>query len=254
VSIARGVLCAACVLVCAGCGPRMDLGSDVLWSSDLESGDLSEWASAPGGGPVADPVGGLIEVAAGLSHSGTHAIKLTNSANMDSDGPGVYRELARPGELYYSIWYYLPSSYTTISQWTIQKFRTSSPTPDVLSENLDLNLRSLPGGQLALYVFSHDPQYLQAPLGDPVPFVPIARWFQIEVLFRPAADTSGSLVIFLDGKRVYDLENRRTAGGSDIFWTPCNIGTDVEPMPAVIYLDDAAISQSRVGPQGVTRK
>jgi hypothetical protein len=231
----------------------MDLGSNVLWSSDLETGDLSEWTAAPGGGPVPDPAGGLIEVVAGLSHSGTHAIKLTNSANMETDGPGVYRELVGPPELYYSVWYYLPVANTTITQWTIQKFRNRTADPTVLSENLDLDLRTLPGGQVVLYVFSHDPAYLQAPLADPVPFVPVARWFQIETLYRPASDLSGKLVVYLDGKLVYDLENRRTTGGDDIVWTPCNVGTDIEPMPAVLYLDDAAISLSRVGPQGVTK-
>jgi hypothetical protein len=235
------------------CGPRMDLGSNVLWSSDLESGDLSEWTAAPGGGPVADPAGGLIEVVAGLSHSGTHAIKLTNAANMETDGPGVYRELLAPPELYYSVWYYLPSAYQTVTQWTIQKFRTRTPDPTVLSENLDLDLRTLPDGEVLLYVFSHDPQYLQAALPDPVPFVPVARWFQIEVLFRPAMDTSGRVVIYLDGKLAYDLENRRTVGNQDVVWTPCNIGTDIEPMPSVLYLDDAAISLSRVGPTGVVK-
>ena len=245
--VLAGALCAA------ACGPRMDLGSNVLWSSDLERGDLSEWTAAPGGGPVPDPMGGLIEVVAGLSHSGTHAIKLTNSANMDSDGPGVFRELIAPPELYYSIWYYLPSAYVTNTQWTIQKFRTRTPDGTMLSENLDLDLRTLPGGQVALYVFSHDPQYLQSPLADPVPFVPVARWFQVEVLFRPATDASGRLVVYLDGDPVYDLGNRRTAGTNDIVWTPCNIGTDIQPAPSVVYVDDAAISLSRVGPAGVTR-
>jgi polysaccharide lyase-like protein len=267
--------------LCA-CGPELDLGSDVLWATDHETGDLSGWYAAPLGGIQPDTSMSPVEIAAGPAHSGRYSLKLTDVAQDDMIGPGVYRELVAPPDAYYSVWYYIPRPYQTKSQWTIMKFRARSDSdPTVISHGHDLNLRTLPGGQVILYVYSHDPTYLQAPLADPPAIVPVETWFQIEALYRPRTDETGKLLVWLNGRLVYDLENRRTAGSDDVLWTPCNIGEDVEPLgspsdepgaggaggaggeagapstggasarvPPELYVDDAAISLKRVTPAG----
>jgi len=145
----------------------------------------------------------------------------------------------------------VPRLYQTNSQWTIQKFQSRSDTdPEQIGHGHDLNLRTLPGGQVVLYVFSHDPAYLQAPLADPPAFVPIETWFQIEVFYRPRTDETGQISVWLDDRLVYDLRDRRTAGSDDVLWTPCNIGEDIQPAPPRLYLDDAAISLVRVTRDG----
>jgi hypothetical protein len=265
--------------LCA-CGPKLQVGSDILWSTSNETGDLSDWYAPPAGGLFMSPV----DIAEGPAHTGRYSLKFTDAAESDTIGPGVYRELISPPDAYYSVWYYIPRLYQTNSQWTIMKFRArSDDDPNVISHGHDLNLRTLPGRQVILYVYSHDPTYLQAPLADPPAFVPVETWFQIETLYRPRTDETGRLLVWLDDRLVYDLENRRTAGSDDVLWTPCNIGEDVEPLdspsasdggagasgeggvageagapssdvspriPPELYIDDAAISLERVTRSG----
>ncbi|HKO49695.1 MAG TPA: hypothetical protein VJV79_18325 [Polyangiaceae bacterium] len=235
----------------AACGPTLDVGSDVMWATDHESGELDDWYAEDGGGLLRDSANSTVVIADETAHSGRYSLELTNLAMSDSEGPAIYRELQAPPDAYYSAWYFLPRLYQTNSQWTIQKFRSRLDSdPEAISHGHDLNLRTLPGGQIVLYVFSHDPAYLQAPLADPPAFVPVETWFQIEVFYRPRTDESGRILIWLDDRLVYDLEDRRTTGSNDLLWTPCNIGLDIQPAPPVLYLDDASISLTRVTRNG----
>jgi hypothetical protein len=253
-SSSRPVLCSALLLcgpLAAGCSPTLDLGSNVIWATDHESAGLSDWDSDGNGDIVQDSTLGTVELADGIAHSGRYSLKMTDLAMSDTDGPGTYRELQAPPDAYYSAWYYLPQSYQTNSQWTIQKFRSRSDSdPTAISHGHDLNLRALPGGQVILYVFSHDPAYLQAPLADPPAFVPVETWFQIEVFYSPRTDETGKILVWLNDRLVYDLEDRRTTGSDDVVWNPCNIAEDIEPSPPVLYLDDAGISLARVTSKG----
>ena len=251
----------ALALLTAGCGPTLDVGSNVMWATDHESGELNDWYADGKGGLLLDSANSTVEVADGLAHSGRYSLKLTDLAMSDVNGPGIYRELQSPPDAYYSAWYYLPRLYQTNSQWTIQKFRSrldsnsnsnsnSDSDSTAISHGHDLNLRTLPGGQVVLYVFSHDPAYLQAPLADPPAFVPIETWFQIEVLYSPRTDETGRILVWLNDRLVYDLEDRRTTGSDDVVWNPCNIGEDIQPAPPILYLDDAGISLVRVTREG----
>jgi len=248
------VLCSALLLLvplATGCGPTLDIGSNLIWATDHESGTPDDWTADGQGGLFSDSTIGPAEIAEGPAHSGKYSLKLTDLAMSDTDGPGVYRELKSPPDAYYSAWYYLPGPYQTNSQWTIQKFRWRLDSdPTVISQGHDLNLRTLPGGQVVLYLFSHDPAYLQAPLADPPAFVPIGAWFQIEVLYSPRTDETGRILVWLDDRLVYDLEDRRTAGSANVIWNPCNVGEDIQPSPPILYLDDAAISLVRVTRDG----
>jgi hypothetical protein len=235
----------------SACGPKLDLGSNVLWATNHEKGNVSDWLLAPGGGVSTDTTTGTVEVVAGPAHSGRYSLELIDLATSDDDGPYVYRELVSPPDAYYSAWYYIPRQYVTNSQWTIQEFRFRSDSDGtVIARGHDLNLGALPGGQYVLTVFSHDSNYLQAPLSDPPPLIPVATWFQVETLYRSRNDDTGELKVWLDDRLVYDLENRRTGLSSDLLWTPSNIAEDVEPAPPVVYIDDAAISLERVTRSG----
>lgn len=267
-------------LALGACGSDLDLGSNLLWSTDHESGDRSGWEAAPGGGRLLDPSMSGVDVVAGPAHSGRYSLKLTDIARDDMIGPGVYRELIAAPDAYYSAWYYVPRLYQTRSQWTIMKFFLSreDTNPEAFNHGHDLNLRTLPGGQMILYIYSHNPDYLQAPLADPPAFVPVETWFHVEVLFRARADKTGKLLVWLDDRLVYDLENRITASSNNVLWGPCNVAEDVQPfgtvpdpageggaggeagasstvapatrIPPELYVDDAAISLRRVTRSG----
>ena len=235
----------------SACAPQLDVGSDLLWATDHESGELDDWYAGDGGGLLGGTADGTVKISDAVAQSGRYSLVLTDLAMSDTVGAGIYRELVSPPDAYYSAWYYLPRLYETNSQWTIQKFRSRSDAdPDAISHGHDLNLRTLPGGQVVLYVFSHDPAYLQAPLADPPAFVPVETWFQIEVFYSPRTDDTGRILVWLNDRLVYDLKDRRTTGSDDVLWNPCNIGQDIQPFPPEIYLDDAAISRVRVTRDG----
>ncbi|HEX3776419.1 MAG TPA: heparin lyase I family protein [Polyangiaceae bacterium] len=243
------VACAAC----SACAP-LDLGSNLLWSTDHESGTLNDWSSAPGGGVFEDSVNSPVQVVAGPAHSGRFSLELSDLGTSDTDGPGVHRDLETAPDAYYSAWFYLPQAYVTRSKWTIEQFLNQASTnPVVYGHDFELALRALPGGQLILFVFSHDPAYLQPPLSDPPALVPIGEWFQVEVFFRARSDESGELLVWLDDRLVYDIEDRRTLGPGDLVWTLSSVAEDVTPTPT-LYVDDAAISLSRVTTHGKLRE
>jgi len=249
-SVHRAALLLLATLMTA-CAPTLDVGSNVIWATDHESGGLEDWYADGKGGLLKDGADSPVVIVDGLAHSGRHSLEFTDLAMSDTEGPGIYRELQSPPDAYYSAWYYLPRLYRTNSQWTIQKFRSRlDSNPNAISHGHDLNVRTLPGGQVVLYVFSHDPAYLQAPLADPPAFVPVETWFHVEVFFRPRTDETGMISVWLDDRLVYDLADRRTTGSDDVLWNPCNIGEDIQPSPPILYLDDAAISLERVTRDG----
>jgi hypothetical protein len=105
--------------------------------------------------------------------------------------------------------------------------------------------------------------FLTSPLPVPPPIVHAGRWFQLEAFYRNATDSSGHFTLWLDGTQIYDVArptNSPVGDGSpnpDVYFTPCSLVHDLQPIGdagstnAAIYIDDVAISWSRVTPQGV---
>jgi len=240
--IARGTLYVMTVLATTACGRRIDLGSDLIWSAQHEIGDLSEWSTPSPGGSMTDATDAVVAVSTAYAHSGKYSVKLTNGAVGAVHTARLWHQGDFPREAFYSVWYYLPRAYQTKVDWTILQFRTPTNDPTVISQFLDVNLRSLPGGEMILSIYDHRPQYLRLPTPDPAIEVPIGQWFQIEVLFRNVADDSGHFTLWLDGKPYYDIQHRPMASDPGVYWTPCSITGDLSPSQSELYVDDAAIS------------
>ena len=234
----------------AACAPRIDFGSDILWSARHETGDTSEWLLAGQGGSADDPPTAALTVTTDFAHTGSYAVKMTNSAMGTFDAARVWRESSFPAEAYYSAWFYLPQVHATPSDWTIMQFRApSSQDPSVIAELLDIDLRGLPNGDMILSVFDHRAPYLRSPTPDVAMPVPIGRWFQIEAFFHNVPDDSGRLTIWLDGQLNYDIQ-RPIGISTTVYWSPCSSTEDLVPLDSVIYLDDAAVSLVRLTPSG----
>jgi hypothetical protein len=247
--VAARLLVVVSIALVTACAPRVDLGSEIIWSANHESGDLSEWSIGAEGGDSADAPDATVSVTTEYAHGGKYAVKLTNGAIGTAKEARVWRVGAFPREAYYSAWYFLPRSYVTKVDWTILQFRAPTSDPSVLGYFLDLDLRSLPGGELVLSLMDHRPAYLRSPTADPALLVPVGRWFQLETFFRNADDETGRLMVWLDGQLNYDV--RRPMGSHDaVYWTPCNVGNDLTPTQSSIYVDDAAMSLVRVTPTG----
>ena len=134
------------------------------------------------------------------AHSGKYSVKLTNGAVGAVHTARLWHQGNFPKEAFYSVWYYLPRAYQTKVDWTILQFRTPTDDPTVISQFLDVDLRSLPGGEMVLSIYDHRPQYLRLPTPDPAIEVPVGQWFQIEVLFRNVPD---------DTRPIHDVARRQ---------------------------------------------
>jgi len=240
----------------AGCGPRLDLGSDVLWTSLFEGNSFDEWTGDGHGAAIAFPEGAnMVAVSGERVRSGSYAAKLTVEAVPGgAQGSAV---LARSGgplpvEGYYSAWYWLPRSVSVSVNvgryWVIFKFRQQNG--DAIDELFDLDLINLEAGEMSLQLYDHR-RGAVVPLDVDGPVVPVGQWFQIEAFYRNAQDDTGRLTFWLDGRQIIDLANQPMAATPFVEWNACSIGADLTPSTAVIYVDDCAVSRSRVGPNGI---
>ena len=236
----------------AGCGQELAIGSDVLWTSRFETNDLSEWTSVEGGTATAFPAPNLIEVSSERPFRGRYSARLTittGTAGAQANA-GLARSGFLPVEAYYSAWYYLPRSIDVGTFWVIFKFRqrTNAADPSTTDELFDLNLMTLPSGEMSLRLYDHRSGDL--PLTVSAPIVPVGAWFQIEAFYRNAADSTGRLTFWLDGAQIADLGGPM-APTPWVAWDVVSVAVTLDPSTAVLYVDDCAVSRTRVGPTGI---
>lgn len=236
----------------AGCGPRLDVGSDVLWTGLFEGGTFDEWTADSAGGAQAYPMPpNLIEVTTERVRSGRYAAKLTVDGTPGSEHGSA--SLGRhgaplPTAAYYSVWYYLPRSITVGDYWVIFKFRQEDQA--TMNELFDLDLVNLDTGEMSLQLYDHHRQ-ADLPLDVVNPVVPVGQWFQIEAFYRNTQDDTGRLTFWLDGRQIIDVAHQPMAPTPWVEWYACSIVQNLTPSTAVLYVDDAAVSGTRVGPNGI---
>ncbi len=248
-AIGRAAGVAIALVLTVGCGPRLDVGSDLLWTGLFEGNTFDEWTGDSAGAALAFPAPpNLIEVSNERVRHGGYAARLTIDAPPGgSRGSAV---LARAGDLpaqgYYSAWYYLPRSIAVGNYWVIFKFRHQDQS--TMDELYDMDLVNLDSGEMSLQLYDHRRPGV-VPLDVTNPIVPVGQWFQIEAFYRNAADATGRLTFWLDGRQIVDIADPTST--PLIEWNACSIGENLTPSAAVLYVDDCAVSRSRVGPTGI---
>jgi hypothetical protein len=233
-----------------GCSNQLQLGNDVVWSADHELGTLEQWTTADTGAARLPSADSSVAISVENAHSGDHSLKLVNPAawpNLD-EGPELFHDVGPLDDAYYSAWFLLPEQYRIEPWLTLLRLSSRDDAKDSLHSAEELQLRSLASGGYVLQVFNHNAGFLLAPLADPAPRIEPGRWFQIEARFEPQA--AGRLRVWLDGRLAYDLRSRPGATGHDQVLTVANIAETSTPAPLVLYVDDAAVSLSRVSPSG----
>ncbi len=246
---------AALAALTLGCGDPLRLGDDLIWTADHETGNIEQWIRDGEGDALTPRTPGAdepssIEASTEAAHRGRYSVKLVNPTgwNQDYDGPELYHVLGKQSDAYYSAWFLLPEDYRLEPQLTLMRLRSRQPDGGDLLNGEELQLRSLSSGGYVLQVFSNHNNFLREPIADPPPLVAAKRWFQLEARFE--SRSSGRLRIWLDGALVYDLTGRPGAAGSEIVLSVCNVAQSAQPAPVVLFVDDAAVSQSRVSPSG----
>jgi hypothetical protein len=223
-------------------------GPTLLWSSDHETRDLSAW-HVGGDTMGGEYVGvGTNVVSSERAHGGSYAAKFTidTSDGMDHTAR-AYRRTA-PGPAYYSAWFYFNENHASFVWWTTFLFRALTDPQNVeTAVNLwDIGVERRPNGELALLFFDHMTLAdIHAPADN---VVPVGRWVHLEAYFEYAPPQSTHITIWQDGNQVMDLKNLGPASSDHLYWAIGNGANGLAPPVSVIYVDDAAISTVRLGP------
>ena len=245
----RGAALAA-AFAALGCSDPLALGNDLIWTADQEPGDLSQWTAHGSGDKRLPSADSSIEVSTEAAHRGRRAIKLVNPAAWDNEaeGPELFHAAGVLDDAYYSAWFLLPEDYRLEPSMTLIRLRSRDVGGEELYGGEELQLRSLSSGGYVLQVFSNNAGYLLEPLAEPSPRIEAGRWFQVEARYEP--QSSGRLRVWLDGALRYDLPGRPGAPGAEMVLGVCNVAELSSPAPLVLFVDDAAVSLSRVGTTG----
>jgi hypothetical protein len=242
VAALAGALLAGCTDAAFSLGDR----SDIIWWTDHETGDLSDWTgSVPPGGFII-PGASRIEVVKGVSRSGDYGLLIQDN-NLDRrDFALAARNGPLPIEVYCSAWYYLPAPVHPKTYWWFVDFRSRHPPYDSggFRDEVNVSFTTRADGSVGTRVSSPD-------LGDVAPLVdrpiPIGRWFHIEVFHRTGTDASGLVQVWQDGELTFNVPGRN----SETSYAEWMIGAVVDALTtdeARLYIDDAAISKRRLGP------
>jgi hypothetical protein len=224
----------------AGAG-SVDNTFTLPWSSGFENG----WCDyRDGNGFFAESGTQNKEVVTSPVHSGTFAAAFT----VDSVGEGQMRAVRTgpmPMEAFYGAWYYVPALAKNTGLWNLIHFQGDN------SENLghlwDISLLNNGNGDLRLEVFSY--WITDGPDQSNHPPIPIGKWFHIEMFWKRASDETGEVVVYQDGKSVFEMSNVKTDNTSStssvVKWYVGNLATDLEPIESTVYVDDVSIKTTR---------
>ena len=222
----------------------------LLWTATFEPGDLSEWLQGGDGGYAAVNVTPKPSVTTEFAHTGRYSGKAVLMSSSQQSFEYFYREAPSPPEAYYSAWFYIPASYVVKTWLSIMHFQ-GSPTNDGRNAfpTWDINLNPQQDGSLTaqLYNFVTMKPLLQTQ-GVPVP---IGKWVHFELLLKKAITATGGVAVWQDGTAILKVEDVATVYQSD--WTEFMVGGSADaitPSMGAVYVDDAAISLTRVGPGG----
>jgi hypothetical protein len=109
----------------------------------------------------------------------------------------------------------------------------------------DLDVVTGQNQALVLALYRHDRE--ETTVAESVS-VPVERWFQLESCLLAASDSSGRLRVWLDGVSAFELTAQLTMPSQYVEWNVGSIGEAINPASASVYVDDAAVSTRRLGP------
>jgi hypothetical protein len=172
-----------------------------------------------------------------------------------------WRESLSNHQAYYSAWYYFPRIYRA-EWWNLFQFKSRNDRTSSSDPFWFLQIGNRPNGNMYLYLTWWHQLWLDRGVEGPhrgefggknydqvLADLPIGQWVHIEVFLRQSAAFDGQIIVWQDGVELVNQSNVRTrypAVGAE--WSLNNYSGAIRPTPATIYIDDAVISTSRMGP------
>jgi hypothetical protein len=252
------------MLGAGACNQRVDLGdigdgpASLLWKATFEPGNLSEWESDGQGGPdfANNAASGTAAATVALAHGGktSGVVGVVPMGSMPAISY-LCRDQPTPPEAYYSAWFYVPSGLelATGEYLSLVHFRdtvsVSGMTPPAL---WDVNLYPVGDGTVAAQLYDYPAAnkiaYDLQQSFPPIRF-PLDRWVQLEVYLAKALDTTGHVTVWQDGVQILDRPNVATVVHMDsLQWDVGGGSAGLTSGSTLVYVDDAAISLTRRGP------
>lgn len=220
---------------------------DLVWSTDHEVGDWSDWERGGafyGGEYEWGDVNAYVDIGVGRDGSnGVVADINTASRGEPSEGVRLYRRI-EPGAAYYSAWFRLEDAHSVSNWWSIFLFHARD---DSLSLDNDVSLWDVrvvdaPEGGMALQFFDHD--VMQGSLGGQGGRIQAGKWFELSAYLDYRPPNATRLAVFLDGAPLFDMTQLHTAVQTNVFWAVGNGAAGLDPPDSTLDLDDAAIRKA----------
>ena len=236
--------------------PGSGAGSgSVLWSADMESGDLSQWnlpgvPNSPnaGGGVFNSGIAMASVDSASPAHTGRHSAKLFIETREEpqtlTSGTRLFRwqEPESHRELYYSVWYYFPRRYRpngNPSWWNVFQWKSKHVNATASDPFFILNIGNRADGSMFAYLYN---PITQASYDQTITTIPERKWFRLEAYYKCAGDRTGHVTFWQDGVQIFDIPSVQTRyADGDCAWSVNNYSNSLDPSDATIFVDDAAI-------------
>jgi hypothetical protein len=221
--------------------------SDVLWFADHESGTMAQWWANSCGG-IYNNGGATASTSTRVARNGRYAAQMTIQNVSSDQGARLFRwcESRSNTELFYSTWMYFPTTHqATAGWWNVFQYKSKTPTRH--DPFFILNIGNTSSGAMRFYLYDWQERrsYQQS-----VAVLPVGRWVHVEVRYRSSSSTDGRVTVWQDGVQLFDVSGVRTRySDGDLQWSLAHYTSAISPDPSTIYVDDVAISRTRLGPQ-----
>jgi hypothetical protein len=227
--------------------------ADIIWSSGHEDGTYNDWKKNQSGAFY--PTGnGVIEASKEAAHSGNYSLKhQVTGISSQMVATRIFRWAEHLREGYYSCWYMFPQVPQVNGWLNIFQFKKHDYEDQGGTGAIDPTwYNTVYNGRLYLNHWHSDSDVdnVDANVATPPQIVP-GQWFHIEWHYKDGIN-DGEIGVWIDGQQYWDLKNVETRGvHPDIQWAPSLYGQRVTPDPLTMYIDDCAISTTRLGPNGL---
>jgi hypothetical protein len=224
-----------------GAAPAPDPDASVgAWTTSFEDG-FCDYAAPTGFCYAAGP--GSYSLVTSPVHSGRYAAAFTAQAVGDASvGAGQARCVEQgvfPSAAYYGAWYYVPAE--AVNNGTFNLLHFQGTAAGMAGRSLwDVSLANTGSGG-PLHIYLYDFLNGMTPNANAVPPIPIGQWFHIEVYFKRASDTTGTLTLMQDGTTAVSLTGLVTDPTDWGQWYVGIWADSLMPPTATIYVDDVSI-------------